>query len=85
MLCLVDDAHWLDREWVETLAFVGHRLQADAIGTVFCTRTGMTPVLNELPAMEVGGLRTWTPGKYSRADSAPTRSPGWWPRLAGIR
>jgi hypothetical protein len=56
LLCLVDDALWLDRESVETLAFVGHRLQADAIGMVFCTRTGMTPALNELPAMEVGGL-----------------------------
>jgi DNA-binding CsgD family transcriptional regulator len=56
LLCLVDDAHWLDRESVETLAFIGHRLQADAIGMVFCTRTGTTPALNELPAMEVGGL-----------------------------
>lgn len=56
LLCLVDDAHWLDRESVETLAFIGHRLQADAIGMVFCARTGTTPALNELPVIEVGGL-----------------------------
>jgi DNA-binding CsgD family transcriptional regulator len=38
LLCLVDDLHWFDRESRDTLAFVGRRLDADAVGLVIAGR-----------------------------------------------
>jgi len=35
---VVDDAHWLDRESADVLAFVARRLYADAIAMVFAVR-----------------------------------------------
>jgi DNA-binding CsgD family transcriptional regulator len=38
LVCLVDDAQWLDRISVQTLAFVARRLLAEPIGVVFAVR-----------------------------------------------
>jgi DNA-binding CsgD family transcriptional regulator len=58
VLCLVDDIHWLDRESVETLAFVARRLHADSLGLVFAARDGVTDgaVFGGLPRHRVTGL-----------------------------
>jgi len=37
LLCVVDDAHWLDRESVQALAFVARRLRAERVLIVFAT------------------------------------------------
>ena len=55
LLCVIDDAHWLDRESAQVLAFVARRLQADPVGLVFATRH-TNPDLAGFPEMVVNGL-----------------------------
>src|SRR5271156_6464026 len=47
LLCVVDDAQWLDRASAQALAFVARRLLAEPIALVFATRE---------PGEEFGGL-----------------------------
>src|SRR5215217_8925332 len=50
LVCVVDDAHWLDRASAQTLAFVARRLLAERIGLVFTLRDSSDPqVLEGLP------------------------------------
>jgi DNA-binding CsgD family transcriptional regulator len=56
LVCIVDDAHWLDQASAQTLAFVARRLLAESVVIVFATRTPL-PELRDLPEMEVGGLQ----------------------------
>src|SRR3954463_9880930 len=55
ILCLVDDAHWLDRASALTLAFVARRLLAERVGIVFAAREPGEE-LAHLPELEVRGL-----------------------------
>lgn len=55
LLCVIDDAQWLDHESAQTLAFVARRLQVDAIGLVFATRRSIAE-LSGFPTMIVEGL-----------------------------
>src|SRR5215217_4705228 len=57
ILCLVDDAQWLDRASALTLAFVARRLLAERVGVVFAARQPGAE-LAHLPELEVHGLRT---------------------------
>jgi DNA-binding CsgD family transcriptional regulator len=65
LVCVVDDAQWLDRVSAQTLAFVGRRLLAERVALVFAVR-GPTPGLPTvadadqlvgLPELTVSGLR----------------------------
>ena len=57
LLCVVDDAQWLDRVSSETLAFVARRLLAERVGLVFSVREqGEGQVLGGLPQLVLGGL-----------------------------
>ncbi|MFF3515209.1 AAA family ATPase [Streptomyces sp. NPDC002573] len=40
LLCLADDAHWLDQESAEALSFIARRLYADSVAMVFAVRDG---------------------------------------------
>jgi DNA-binding CsgD family transcriptional regulator len=55
LLCVVDDAHWLDRASALTLAFVARRLWAEPIGIVFAAREA-NEELEQLTELEVRGL-----------------------------
>jgi DNA-binding CsgD family transcriptional regulator len=58
LLCLIDDAHWLDRESADVLAFVARRLDADSIAMVFAVRepTPAPGQLAGLPELRLAGL-----------------------------
>ena len=55
LLCVVDDAQWLDRASALTLAFVARRLLAERVGLVFGARVA-GEALRGLPELEVRGL-----------------------------
>jgi DNA-binding CsgD family transcriptional regulator len=55
LLCVVDDAQWLDQASALTLAFVSRRLLADPVGIVFAARQAGEQ-LSHLPELEVRGL-----------------------------
>src|ERR1700693_4192107 len=58
LLCVIDDAQWVDRESIEALAFWGRRLQADGIALIFGERSGWESVssLEGFPTLEIDGL-----------------------------
>jgi DNA-binding CsgD family transcriptional regulator len=55
LLCVVDDAQWLDRESAQALAFVARRLVAESVGMIFATRETSEGVRG-LPELTVSGL-----------------------------
>ena len=58
LICIVDDAQWLDRASAQVLAFVARRLLAERVAIVAAARAGSgDDVLAGLPALPVGGLK----------------------------
>ncbi|WP_242910501.1 AAA family ATPase [Actinomadura terrae] len=60
VLCLVDDAHWLDPASADALAFTARRLGTEAVALVFAARDGFAAP--GLPELALAGL--------DRADAA---------------
>jgi DNA-binding CsgD family transcriptional regulator len=56
LLCVVDDAQWLDRASALTLAFVARRLLAEGVVFLFAAREPGEE-LEHLPELEIRGLR----------------------------
>jgi DNA-binding CsgD family transcriptional regulator len=56
LLCVVDDAQWLDRASAQALVFVARRLLADSVALLFVTREAGGE-LEGLPRLAVEGLR----------------------------
>jgi DNA-binding CsgD family transcriptional regulator len=60
LLCVVDDAHWLDSASADALSFAARQLSADPVVMVFAARAGGAggPAFapQGLPVLEVGGL-----------------------------
>jgi DNA-binding CsgD family transcriptional regulator len=58
LLCVVDDAHCLDQESADVLAFIGRRLYADSIAMVFAMResSARPDLLAGLPHLWITGL-----------------------------
>ena len=86
LLCVLDDAQWLDQASALTLAFVARRLQADPVGIVFSAREPSEELRN-LPQLEVKGLVNGDARallgsavmfKLDRASSGPDRRRDAW-------
>ncbi|AQZ67884.1 putative transcriptional regulator [[Actinomadura] parvosata subsp. kistnae] len=54
LLCLVDDAHWLDQASAQALRFAAHRLHAEGVAMVFGARAGFDA--SGLPELRLSGL-----------------------------
>ena len=55
LLCVADDAQWLDTETTQALAFVARRLDADTVGLVIAGREQIGD-FDGLPVLHLGGL-----------------------------
>src|SRR3954453_22778084 len=55
LLCVIDDAQWLDGASAQALAFVGRRLLAESVVMLFAVREPI-PEFAGLPDLVVGGL-----------------------------
>ena len=90
LVCLVDDAQWLDAASAQVLGFVGRRLLAESVLLLFAVReAGEERMFPALPALNVEGLtdsdarrRSWPP--QSPAGSTSASATGWSPRPAAI-
>src|SRR5262249_35353160 len=71
VLCLVDDAQWLDQVSVEVLGFIARRLYADRVGMVFTLREGegQAAALAGLPELMLGGLPEQAAGELLAASA----------------
>ena len=67
LLCVVDDAHWLDDASAEALVFVARRLQADRIALIIAAREG------DARRFERRDFPSWC----SAACRAPRPAPSW--------
>lgn len=56
LICLVDDAQWLDQASADALEFVARRLAAEPVGLVLALRDGPDLRFDGLPATDLGGL-----------------------------
>ena len=57
LICVIDDAQWLDKASVLSLAFVARRLLAESVGLIFAVREpSEMPELTGLEELQVSGL-----------------------------
>jgi DNA-binding CsgD family transcriptional regulator len=57
LVCIVDDAQWLDRSSAQVLAFVARRLQMESVLALFAERAGAeSGELAGLPELRLGGI-----------------------------
>ncbi|GAA4627647.1 LuxR family transcriptional regulator [Actinoallomurus vinaceus] len=78
LLCLVDDAQWLDEESAAVLAFVARRLHADSATMVFSVRDHVDRVdhLVGLPELPVAGLGAEAAGRLLESAVSGALDPG---------
>ena len=56
LLCLIDDAQWLDQTSAQALGFVARRLDAESVAVIFGTRDRAGGDLADVPELTVRGL-----------------------------
>ncbi|MGX1811949.1 ATP-binding protein [Nocardia sp. NPDC055321] len=71
VLCVIDDAQWMDKASAQVLGFVARRLLAESVAMVFATRRWTQDLLG-LPELEVAGLHE-TDARSLLDAATPTR------------
>jgi DNA-binding CsgD family transcriptional regulator len=58
LLCVIEDAHWLDHASAQVLGFIGRRLRGEPVGLVFAARAPVTEPnhLMGLPELRIEGV-----------------------------
>ncbi len=56
LVCVIDDAQWLDKMSEVILAFVARRLNAESVVMIIAVRNGFEHGFTGLPELELGGL-----------------------------
>jgi len=72
LVCLVDDAQWLDQASAQVLGFVARRLAAESVGLVFAARVPGEELVG-LPELVVEGLPE-AEARTARATGLPSGS-----------
>ncbi len=87
VLCVVDDAHWLDPATAGALFFCAHRLGADRVALVFAARDGAWGTFDPqgLQELVVTGLDLTRPECCSRRVLARRPGLGSWSGSSPIR
>lgn len=82
--CIIDDAHQLDRESLEVLAFVSRRLQAESAVLLFSARDGdeFDMITAGVPVHRVGGLDSVAAVQLMRESTSGTFDPFLAARIA---
>ena len=78
MLCVIDDAQWIDVESLQTLAFVGRRIRAEGVVLLFGLRSDLDvpEALAGIRTLEVGGL-AYQAAVDVLAQAAGRSTPSW--------
>jgi hypothetical protein len=78
VLCLVDDAHWLDAGTTDALLFVARRLDAEGIAMLFGVREGDVRTFEapDLPSLVVEGLDPASAANLLTSGRGASAAPG---------
>ncbi|PXA68276.1 helix-turn-helix transcriptional regulator [Cryobacterium arcticum] len=84
LLCVIDDAHQLDRESLEVLAFVARRLQAESVVLLFAARDGdeLEMITAGVPTLRLGGLDSLSAAQLMKDSAAGAFDPYLAARIA---
>ena len=85
VVCVLDDAHWLDSESRDVLAFVARRLQAESTVLLFAARDGEESdvQLAGIPSIRLAGLDTQSAVQLLRSTAQTTVDPLAATQIAG--
>jgi hypothetical protein len=83
LVCLLDDAHWLDQASADALVFAGRRLGAEGVGLLFAARDTEPRGFDApgLPELRLGGLDSGAAARLLAAAAASAPAAGVADRL----